>query len=100
MADVQEEEKIYYERKVQELMLMYIMLIMPIVSVIIQLTYPSLARGYCAAIAGLIEILVVNLMIPNFINSRSTVYFEIGEKTKGWNDAMWRCFRYFKSNEI
>ena len=74
-----EELSYYYERKVQELMLMYIMLIMPIVSVIIQLTYPSLARGYCAAIAGLIEILVVNLMIPNFINSRSTVYFEIGD---------------------
>ena len=40
-----EELSYYYERKVQELMLMYIMLIMPIVSVIIQLTYPSLARG-------------------------------------------------------
>lgn len=39
-----EELSYYYERKVQELMLMYIMLIMPIVSVIIQLTYPSLAR--------------------------------------------------------
>lgn len=74
-----EELSYYYERKVQELMLMYIMLFMPVVSVIIQLTYPSLARGYCAAIAGLIEILVVNLMIPNFINSRSTVYFEIGD---------------------
>ena len=35
-----EELSYYYERKVQELMLMYIMLIMPIVSVIIQLTYP------------------------------------------------------------
>lgn len=34
-----EELSYYYERKVQELMLMYIMLIMPIVSVIIQLTF-------------------------------------------------------------
>lgn len=90
-----EELSYYYERKVQELMLMYIMLIMPIVSVIIQLTYPSLARGYCAAIAGLIEILVVNLMIPNFINSRSTVYFEIGDSKyyiyKKQKDGMMQC---------
>ena len=86
---------VYEKKQKQELMLMYIMLIMPIVSVIIQLTYPSLARGYCAAIAGLIEILVVNLMIPNFINSRSTVYFEIGDSKyyiyKKQKDGMMQC---------
>lgn len=89
------EELSYYERKVQELMLMDIMLFMPVVSVVIQLTYPSLARGYCAAIAGLIEIFVVNLIIPNFYNSRSTVYFEIGDSKyyiyKKQEDGMMQC---------
>lgn len=90
-----EELSYYYERKVQELMLMDIMLFMPVVSVVIQLTYPSLARGYCAAIAGLIEIFVVNLIIPNFCNSRSTVYFEIGDSKyyiyKKQEDGMMQC---------
>lgn len=69
---------LYYKSKISELMLVVIMLYMPVVALILKLTYESLALGYCAAIASLIEVFIINLSVPTFYRSKSTVYFMYG----------------------